>query len=48
MGLMARSTFTFSSVMDWASIDEGGSMASMHTSCSRWFCTTSRRQPTVS
>jgi len=40
-----RSTLSFSSRTASGSSDTGGSMATMHSSCNRWFCTMSRSAP---
>ena len=45
IGTSARSTFTFSSRIDCASSDDGGSIATRQSSCSMWFCTMSRSAP---
>ena len=48
IGRSERSTLSFSSRTASGSSDTGGSMATMHSSCSKWFCTMSRRAPVPS
>jgi hypothetical protein len=43
-----RSTFSFSSRTASGASEVGGSMATMHSSCSRWFWTMSRMAPVLS
>ena len=47
-GRIALNTRTLPSRMDSGSLLMGGSMASMATTCSMWFCTTSRMAPASS
>jgi len=47
-GVIAWSTFTFSSRTSFAVNVTGGSMHSRHSSCSMWFWTRSRNAPALS
>lgn len=44
----AKWAFTFSSRRSVALSDAGFSMATMHSTCSRWFCRISRTMPNSS
>jgi hypothetical protein len=46
--LIARSTFSFSALISAASKVVGSSIATSASSCSRWFCSTSRAAPVAS
>jgi uncharacterized protein YaiE (UPF0345 family) len=48
IGLMACSTFTFSSRTSSEENEIGGSMATRQRSCIMWFCSMSRSEPDVS